>query len=268
MYPMLFLSIIGAGGIFTGTNPAYTTHELVHHIRTSKAQFLITEPEMLDNALVAAKTSGIPNSNILIFNVLGQAVPEGFRSWETLLDASEADWVRFNDLEATRTTEAARFFSSGTTGLPKAVRMSHYNLVAQHTLHYDTEVKDFETKRLLCLPMFHVAIAPTAHTSTLKSSVPAFVMRRFDLQQFLACIAEYGINELLMVPPLVIAMIMAPMTRKYDLSGVKIARCGAAPLGKGPQNEFVKLIGGAPFTQVWGRLPSQQKFQGTTNAYK
>jgi len=253
MYSMLVLGTIGAGGIFTGTNPSYTPYELIHHIRASKAQFLITEPEMLKPMLAAAKECEIPRSRILIFNVLGQPLPEGFKSWETLLDHGEADWVRFDDLETGKRTEAGRFFSSGTTGLPKAVMMSHHNLVAQHTLYYGTDRRDFETRRLLCLPMFHVATAPTSHTSTLKAGDLGVVMRRFDLQPFLKNVEEYQISDLLMVPPLVIATIMSPMTKNYDLSSVKMTRCGAAPLGKGPQNTFMKLIGGsAPFTQVWG----------------
>ena len=253
MYSMLVLGIIGSGGVYTGTNPSYTPYELVHHIHSSETQFLITEPEMLEPVLQAAKECNIPRSRILIFNVQGQPVPKGFKSWETLLEQGEEDWVHFDDLETAQKTEAARFFSSGTTGLPKAVTMSHHNLVAQHTLFLGNEKRDFVTKRLLCLPMFHVAIAPTAHTSTLKEGNEAVVMRRFDLQQSLINIEKYGITDLLLVPPLVIAIIMSPLTKKYDLRSVRFARCGAAPLGKGPQKMLQNLIrGNAPFTQVWG----------------
>ncbi|XMA20557.1 hypothetical protein WAI453_013348 [Rhynchosporium graminicola] len=65
-YPILFLGIIAAGGVFAGTNPSYTQFELVHHIKTAKTKFLITEsiPEMLGNAVAAAKESGIPDSKV------------------------------------------------------------------------------------------------------------------------------------------------------------------------------------------------------------
>jgi acyl-CoA synthetase (AMP-forming)/AMP-acid ligase II len=46
-YPLLFLGIIAAGGVFTGTNPGYTQYELAHHIKTAKVRFLISEPEIL-----------------------------------------------------------------------------------------------------------------------------------------------------------------------------------------------------------------------------
>lgn len=61
-------------------------------------------------------------------------MPQGFKSWEDLLGHGEEDWARFDDLETSESTIAARFFSSGTTGLPKAACNSHYNLVAQHEL--------------------------------------------------------------------------------------------------------------------------------------
>lgn len=56
------------------------------------------------------------------------------RSWKELLNNGEEDWVRFDDLNTVRQTTAARLFSSGTTGLPKAVIITHYNLIAQHEI--------------------------------------------------------------------------------------------------------------------------------------
>jgi 4-coumarate--CoA ligase len=90
-YPMLFLGIIAAGGIFTGTNPSNAEFELIHHIKTSKASFLIAEPELLENAMKAATECNIPGQNIRIFNVLGQKMPTDFKSWEELLLHGEED---------------------------------------------------------------------------------------------------------------------------------------------------------------------------------
>lgn len=136
---MLFLGIIGAGGVFTGTNPAYTPDELIHHLRTSKTKFLITEPEMLDNILTAANRCSIPKANIYVFDVMGQMIPSGFKSWKQLLEDGEQDWVRFDDEQQSKRSMAARMFSSGTTGLPKAAMISHYNFVAQHTLVFEMD---------------------------------------------------------------------------------------------------------------------------------
>jgi len=143
---MIFLGIIGAGGIFAGTNPAYTTHELIHHLRTSKTKFVITEPEMLDTMLEAAKACSIPEKNIMIFDVMGQKIPSGFRSWTQLLQHGEQDWIRFDSEEECKSSTAARMYSSGTTGLPKAAVISHYNFIAQHTLVFEIAEKPYDVR--------------------------------------------------------------------------------------------------------------------------
>ena len=69
MYSMLFLGGIGAGGIFSGTNPAYKPYEVRHHIRTAQVKFFIVEPELLESVLGSAEQEGIPHSHIFIFNI-------------------------------------------------------------------------------------------------------------------------------------------------------------------------------------------------------
>lgn len=154
------MGIVAAGGVFAGTNPSYTQFELVHHIKTAKAKFFITEPEMLKSAVAAAKECNIPESKIWIFDVLGKPLPQGFKSWKDLLTYGEKDWERFDDEKTAKETTAARLFSSGTTGLPKAAVLSHHNFVAQHTLVHEISRKTWRTRRLLCLPMFHAACVP------------------------------------------------------------------------------------------------------------
>ena len=77
-------------------------------------------------------------------------------------------------------------------------------------------------------------------------------MRRFELEPFFAYSERYQVTESGGVPPMIIAMIMSPLRKKYSLKSAKAAVCGAAPLGAGPQRRFEELLGGAPFTQVYG----------------
>lgn len=143
-YTILVLGIIGAGGIFTGTNPSYTPQELVHHIKVSRTKFFVCEPELLGPIADAAATTNIPPSHILIFDVHGQQVPEGYESWKALFNHGEEDWIRFDDEKIAKSTTITRLFSSGTTGLPKAVDHTHANLIAQHTLVFEKYAKPFE----------------------------------------------------------------------------------------------------------------------------
>jgi acyl-CoA synthetase (AMP-forming)/AMP-acid ligase II len=201
----------------------------------------------------AADKTGIAKERIWIFDVQGQAVPQGYKSWQSLLTHGERDWPRFNDLETCRTTPAARLFSSGTTGLPKAATLTHYNFIAQHTLVHEYADKPYTASRIFCIPMFHASSVPTAHTSALRAGTPTYVLRRFELEPLLASIEKFGITELAVVPPIVVAMLMSPATKKYSLKSIKAASCGAAPLAKETQQRFRELLSpDATVTQVWG----------------
>ena len=89
-YPIIVLGIIAAGGVYTGTNPGYTSHELAHHVKTAKGKFIISEPEFLKSILEA--DHDVPKSNVFIFDSLNQPIPDGFKSWKSLLEHGEEDW--------------------------------------------------------------------------------------------------------------------------------------------------------------------------------
>ncbi|KAL2787229.1 hypothetical protein BJX66DRAFT_328026 [Aspergillus keveii] len=254
-YSMLVLAIVGAGGVYTGTNPAYTPHEIAHHFRASETRFVISEPEILDPIIVAAKEVNIPEGHIRVFNTQrDQVIPAGHVSWKELFNHGEEDWVSFNDLERAKRTPAARLFSSGTTGLPKAVTNTHHNLVAQQEVVFEVNPRSYEASRVIAIPLFHAAAAPSTHFGILKAGHTVYMMRRFDLPVFLSTFEKYGITDLTLVPPIAIAILMSELTHSRPfLKSVRTASCGAAPLDKDVQGRIQKLLGeGAPFTQVWG----------------
>lgn len=202
-YPLLVLAIIGAGGLSVGTNPSYTPHELSHGVKVAKVKFVFAEPEILPNMTKALKENGIDvGQRLFIFDTLKeQSVPagSGLKSWRTLLNHGEKDWIRFNDANTARDTVLQLYYTSGTTGLPKCAQTTHQNLVAEHQLFYEAYPRTYRYRVILCMPFFHVGILPQVLVSALKEGREAYVMRRFDLENYLRYTAKYQITETFMV---------------------------------------------------------------------
>jgi len=116
-------------------NPAYTVPELTHQIKDSNPRFLITHPESLDIAIKTARNSGIPVSNV----VIGDSV-DGYVGVNNLISDGKAapavEEVSFGPGEAGRRL-ALLCYSSGTSGLPKGVLMSHRNFIANLCQGYE-----------------------------------------------------------------------------------------------------------------------------------
>lgn len=169
-YPMAFLGIVAAGAVFAGLNPSYTSFEMRHAIRTADITHLLVEPEFLHKTIRAAKECSIPATNIFAFDTFSQAIPceVNVRSWDVLqTPGEEMAWEVFDDRRRSEETIVARLFSSGTTGLPKALNVSNWNLVgflflfcpddgliyvgnaqvAQHTLVMEVNPRPYEVRQ-------------------------------------------------------------------------------------------------------------------------
>ena len=191
--------------------------------------------------------------NVFIFNVRGQQCPEGYRSWEWLLQHGEEDWLRFSGIERCKKTSVARLTTSGTTGAPKMAVQSHYNATSWFTQAHEIAKPEWEVRQLYPLPMFHVATVPLVHAGPLRAGNVAYIMRRFELEPYLAAIERHQISTLGMVPPLVISIIMSPLRHKHSLKSVRRIGCGAAPLDKESGERLKALCADdCTFTQVQG----------------
>lgn len=263
LYPLLILAIIGAGGLSTGTNPSYTRAELAHGVRVAKIKFVFAEPEILGSMKTALSENGVDlRSRLFILDSLpDQRVPAGYRSWRDLLQHGEADWIRFDDLERQTETTAQLYYTSGTTGLPKCAMTTHRNLVAEHTLFFEANPRSYPIRLVLAMPFFHVGIAPQVFVSVIKEGREAYVMRRFELDDYLKYHAKYRLTEVFTVPPMVNAIVMSGLADEKDkkyrkdcsLRSVRNGTVGAAPCSADLQARFAALLApGATYTQVWG----------------
>ncbi|ETN44838.1 uncharacterized protein HMPREF1541_09713 [Cyphellophora europaea CBS 101466] len=264
-YPLLILAIIGAGGLSVGTNPSYTRHELSHGVKVAKVKWVFAEPEILSNMTTALNENGIAvGQRLFVFDTVeGQKVPEGsgLKSWRTLLEYGEKDWITFDNEEISRETVAQLYYTSGTTGLPKCAQTTHRNLVAEHQMFYEAWPRSYRYRVILCMPFFHVGILPQVLVSAIKEGREAYVMRRFELENYLRYTKKYQITETFMVPPMVVSIVMSGFADEksktykpeFSMRSVKNGTVGAAPLDGSMQKRFQALLSpGATFGQVWG----------------
>lgn len=254
-FPVVLVGTVMAGGIFTGANPTYVAKEVAYQLENSGARFLICSDASMSTGLEAAGLAGMSKERVFVFDDgaatfegKGQSV-QGCAHWSRLI-ANEADGERFawEESEEASGRTIALNYSSGTTGLPKGVEITHVNYVAntmQH-MHLDTLKADYEnyrkTQRWLCfLPMYH-AMAQTIYcVGAPTNRVPVYIMRKFDFVKLLEAIQNFRITDLQLVPPIVVLMAKSPITKNYDLSSVVYAGSGAAPLGKEISDKFSNL---------------------------
>ncbi|KAK1820372.1 hypothetical protein LTR12_005235 [Friedmanniomyces endolithicus] len=271
LFPVILMGTIMAGGIFTGANPTYVARELAYQLKDSGATFLITAESSLQTALDAADSIGFSKDSIYVsdegFSTLRGDPPESVRGLthfsKLLAPADSATTFTWEDFsshsEMDRT--AVLNYSSGTTGVPKGVEITHMNYIsnclqteymAALSPDYSTLVK--HARGLSFLPMYH-AYGQTHHcVSAAKKGIPIYVMRKFDFVSMLKYIERYRITSLTLVPPIAVALTKRPEVRDYDISSVTSAGCGAAPLGRESAQEFDRKVakGGWMLRQGWG----------------
>jgi len=243
-YAIALLGAASIGGITTTANPLYTADELAKQLNDSKSRLLVTVPPFLDKAREAAAKSGVEE----IF-VLGSA--EGARPFAELLERDEpSPVVRI----APREDVVVLPYSSGTTGLPKGVMLTHYNLVAnlcqtEAMPHFDGFGEGDVT--MAFLPFFHIYGMVVILMLGVAKGGTVVSMPRFDMMEFLGLVQKHRATILPLVPPVVLGMVKHPAVGQCDLSSVRLVFSGAAPLGEDIARELAEKLG-CPVVQGYG----------------
>ena len=219
-YAIAFHGVARAGGKASTANPLYTARELQHQLEDSGSKYLLTIPQFLDVASKAAEGAGVEE----VF-VVGEA--EGATPLSELMgDPGEAP-----DVEISGDDLAVLPYSSGTTGLPKGVMLTHKNLVANLVQIQDAFALSEDDVLLGVLPFFHIYGQTVILNQGLRRGATIVSMPRFDLDQFLDLIQEHEISQVFVVPPIALALAKHPAVDERDLSSVENVMSGAAPLG-------------------------------------
>ena len=243
-YAIVFLGVASIGGTVTTVNPLYTAGELAKQLQDCKARLLITVPPFLDKAKEAAAQSGI--EDVYVFGTA-----EGARPFSELLDAPPTPpRVTIHPADDV----VALPYSSGTTGLPKGVMLTHKNLVAnlcQCQGMENWECFGEDDRVLAALPFFHIYGMVVIMMLGLANGATIVSMPRFDFQEFLQTVQKYKLTVLPLVPPIVLGMVKSPAVEQFDLSSVRLIFSGAAPLGEDLASALSEKLG-CPVTQGYG----------------
>jgi len=232
-YAICFHGVCSTGAVNTTVNPLYTARELAHQLRDSRARMLITVGAFLETARAAAADAGVDE----IF-VVGDA--DGATPFTDLLGDPEVAPEPEIDPEVDL---AVLPYSSGTTGLPKGVMLTHFNLVAN--LRQLQQVLPVEPDDVLIavLPFFHIYGQTVLMNQGLLGGGQIVTMPRFDLDQFLGLIAKHRVTKAYVVPPIALALAKHPAIDEADLSSLRLIMSGAAPLGEELADQVATRIG-------------------------
>jgi acyl-CoA synthetase (AMP-forming)/AMP-acid ligase II len=232
-YAIVFHGVALAGGTVTTVNPTYTANEVRHQIEDAGATSLITIGMFVDTARQAIEGTHVTEI-ITIDNV------EGTTPFTSLF-GSPVEQVPIDPAEQVVVLP----YSSGTTGLPKGVMLTHRNLVANLAQIDPVLVAQPGEIALAVLPFFHIYGMQILMNGLLAQGITVITLPRFDLQQALEIIQEQKVTRFFAVPPIVLALAKHPLVDEYDLSSLTWIMSGAAPLGAELAEEAAARVGAA-----------------------
>ncbi|KAI3800244.1 hypothetical protein L1987_35555 [Smallanthus sonchifolius] len=244
-FALTFIAASMIGAVTTAANPLYTAGDIFKQFSSSKSKMIITQAQYVDKLrsiirqdddidIPVVTVDDPPDDKCIHFSVLCQeeTIPS------VTIDPDDA---------------VALPFSSGTTGLPKGVILTHKSLITSVAQQVDGENPNLYLKQddvVLCvLPLFHIYSLNSVLLCSLRAGAAVVLMPKFEIRSLLEHIEKYRVT---VVPPLVLALAKNPMVGSYDLSSIRVVLSGAAPLGKELEDGLRLRVPQAIFGQGYG----------------
>lgn len=262
MLQTLFFATVSAGGVYSAASPGSTPSELSYLIGLVEPKILICNADTKAAVEETAKKVNFPSDRVLFLGdapgldlrVLVSSEKLRLSPWKSLT------WTRMTDPNTLRDSIICILFSSGTTGFPKGVKISHQMMVSETFLAAEPD-KEYNARErpswvyrtLAHVPAAHIAGVQSYFANATYRAGTVFWMPRFDFDKFLAYNKKYRVTFFFSVPPIWLRVAKHPGV-KDQLETVADASSGAAPLGAQLQIDAEAKLANRQgrLTQVWG----------------
>lgn len=264
--PVIFYGIVAAGGIYSGASTESTVSELITQIKSAEACVLVCSPECQGQVLEAAAQCGLSDDKVLVADgsIPGQWTLNAktqSRSQISILQATAPglDWSPITDSNALANTTVCLLYSSGTTGLPKGVRISHRSLVAstvctmEAAKQYQRSHSGFAFNTVAHLPMSNIAGIGLYSINPFYMGGTTYWMKKYNFESFIEYHRRYRPAYQFSVPPVWLQVSKSVnVTDHFD--GLMVASTGSAPIGPDTIQDLRHKLGRGrtDIYQTWG----------------
>ncbi|KAM0262165.1 hypothetical protein ACHAQJ_001908 [Trichoderma viride] len=253
----IFYAVIAADGIYSAASPSSTVSDLTRQIKDGPGSIVVCSEDVKDLALSATHNAGIPARNVLVLKSYPYIQLKSADGAVECDFKGSLDWRRITDPKELEYSKSCIVYSSGTTGLPKGVLISHQNMVSECYIPCTLGLEAwqrldnvFPKSTLGHLPAAHIAGLQSYFINNVYEGYVIYWMSSFNFDDFVRHFAELKLTFFFSVPPIYMAITKHPAV-KDQFKCVEYAIAGAAPMNYDLQESASKKLKGF-ISQVWG----------------
>ncbi|KAJ1955581.1 hypothetical protein EC988_001802 [Linderina pennispora] len=250
-YAPAYFGILASGAVCCTASSVFNASEIAYQFNDcgAKAVFVTKSQEKVMAQAIDEGLIKICPQNVVSF----EDVPSDprFTSMQTMLSDKAYTRFQITTKEESANTLATIVYSSGTTGRPKGVMLSHHNMIS-YTVNgvvYNEFVeaktggtKDDSQRCIAILPFAHIYGLTTLVQNSVAGGKTQYILRRFSIDHFLQAIQDYRLQIAPVVPAVYTQILKHPKLHRYDLSSLRVLGCGAAPLAKSVHEGISKMF--------------------------
>jgi acyl-CoA synthetase (AMP-forming)/AMP-acid ligase II/enoyl-CoA hydratase/carnithine racemase len=222
-YAIAFNAAALAGAAVTTANPLSSVDDLAHQLAETQSKFVITVSALLTKVKAAIQKTAV--QEIFLFDTFDNN--DEFISVKDLMESKEPLPKVIID---PKEDLVALPYSSGTTGLPKGVMLTHSNIVSNISQFLSLQNASESDIVLSVLPFFHIYGMTVIVNGMMAIGATAVTLPQFEVERYLRTLQDYKVTQTYVAPPLVLLLAKHPLVDKFDLSSLRLIYSGAAPL--------------------------------------